>query len=91
VGVEVLSSHLAADKAEVTLTPLPGKKVLEKFGTTPKELLDGFGVTQKEFASIYGMCDAAAETIGFRFTHELKGGKQLLSLERIAGKKKRGK
>ena len=91
MGVEVLSSQLEADKAEVALSPLPSRIVLEKFGTTPQELLEGFGVTSKEFSSIYGICDAAAQAIGLKFTHELKGGKQLLSLERVAGKKKQGK
>jgi len=91
MGVEVLSSQLSADKAGVKLTSLPSKNVLEKFGTTPEELLEGFGVTQREFAAIYGIFDAAAEAIGFNFTHELRGGKQLLSLEPAAGKKKRAK
>jgi hypothetical protein len=90
LGVEVLSSQLKPDKAEVFLTPLPGKAVVEKFGTTPRELLRGFGVNQQEVALIYGMFEPAAKAIGMRWTHQLKGGKQTVRLEsRAAGSKAR--
>ena len=84
LGVEVISSELAPDKALVSVTPFPSAALLEKFGTTPLQLLRGFGVTQKEISSIYGMHEQAAEAIGLVFTHQLKGGKQILSLERVA-------
>jgi hypothetical protein len=86
LGAEISSSQASADKAEVTVMPLPSQAVLKKFGTTPKELLEGFGVTRREFASIYGMCQPAAKAIGLRFTHQLKGGQEILSLERAPGK-----
>jgi hypothetical protein len=82
MGAEVISSQATAGKAEVTLTSLPPRKVLEKFGTTPGDLLQGFGVTMMEYASIYGMYAPAARAIGLRFRHQLKGGKEILSLER---------
>ena len=88
LGVEVLSSDLKPDKAEVALTPLPGKAVLEKFGTTPRELLRGFGVNQRELALIYGMFEPAAKAIGMRWTHELKRGKQTVRLESKAASSK---
>jgi len=82
MGAEVISTQGTADKAEATLTPLPSRTVLEKFGTTPRELLRGFGVTQRKFASIFAMYEPAAEAIGLRFTHQLKNNQQLLSLEK---------
>jgi len=88
LGVEVLSSDLKPDKAEVVLTAFPGKAVLEKFGTTPRELLSGFGANQQELALIYGMFEPAARAIRMRWTHQLKGGKQTLVLEAPAPKKK---
>jgi hypothetical protein len=81
LGAEVISSRATQDKAEVTLTPLPSRAVLEKFGTTPRELLRGFGVSQRDFEAIYAMYEPAAKAIGLRFTHQLKGGQELLSLE----------
>jgi hypothetical protein len=81
LGAEVTSSRATQDKAEVTLTPLPSRAVLEKFGTTPRELLRGFGVSQRDFEAIYAMYEPAAKAIGLRFTHQLKGGQELLSLE----------
>lgn len=84
LGVEVISSELAPEKATVSVTPFPSPTLLAKFGTTPLQLLRGFGVTQKELSSIYGMHESAAEAIGLRLTYELKGGKQLLNLERVA-------
>lgn len=80
LGAEVTSSQTTQDKAEVTLTPLPSRAVLEKFGTTPRELLTGFGISQKDFETIYAMYEPAAKAIGLRFTHQLKGGQELLSL-----------
>ncbi|HJW88446.1 MAG TPA: hypothetical protein VJ565_03095 [Dehalococcoidia bacterium] len=90
LGVEVLSSELEPDKAEVVLTALPGKAVLEKFGTTPRDLLRGFGVDPQEVALIYGMFEPAAKAIGMRWTHQLKGGKQTLRLESKAATRKTG-
>ena len=90
LGVEVLSSELKPDKAEVVLTALPGKAVLEKFGTTPRDLLRGFGVNQQEVALIYSMFEPAAKAIGMRWTHQLKGGKQTLRLESKAASRKTG-
>jgi hypothetical protein len=83
LGAEIISTDFTEDKAEVTLTTLPSRTLLEKFGTTPRELLRGFGLTQKDFESIYAMYEPAAKAIGLRFTHQLKGGQQLLSLERV--------
>ena len=81
MGAEVNSSRTTDGKVEVKLTPLPSRALLEKFGTTPKELLRGFGLTQKDFEAIYGMYEPAARAIGLRFTHQLKGGEEMLSLE----------
>lgn len=83
LGCKVISSRATGEKAEVTLESLSSRTVLEKFGTTPQELLRGFGVTQKEFKSIYAMFEPAAKAIGLRFTHQLKDGKQFLSLELV--------
>ena len=81
-GAEVVSSELSDEKAEVTLLPLPSRPVLEKFGTTPQDLLRDFGVTPKEFESIYDMFGPAVASIGLRFSHHLKDGKQVLRLEK---------
>ena len=88
LGVEVLSSDLKPNRAEVVLTAFPGKAVLEKFGTTPRELLSGLGANQQELAQIYGMFESAARGIGMHWTHQLKGGKQTLVLEAPVPKKK---
>jgi len=88
LGVDIISTNFTEKKAEVTLTPLPSRAVLEKFGTTPRDLLRGFGVTLKDFESIYAMHEPATKAIGLHFTHQLKDGKQVLSLERAA---RRGK
>ena len=81
MGAEVTSSRTTNGKVEVKLTPLPSRALLEKFGTTPRELLRGFGLTQKDFEAIYGMYEPAARAIGLRFTHQLKEGEEVLSLE----------
>jgi hypothetical protein len=65
--------------------------VLEKFGTTPRELLGGFGVSQRDFEAIYAMYEPAAKAIGLRFTHQLKGGQELLSLEPAPSGRRRAK
>jgi hypothetical protein len=91
LGAEVISSQTTQDKAEVTLTPLPSRAVLEKFGTTPRELLGGFGVSQRDFEAIYAMYEPAAKAIGLRFTHQLKGGQELLSLEPAPSGRRRAK
>jgi hypothetical protein len=84
MGAEVVSSKMTADRAEVTLTPLPPQAVLEKFGTTPAELLEGFGITLKEFESIFRMFEPAAKAIGLTFRHSLKDGQEVISLERAS-------
>jgi len=81
MGAEVISSRTTDGKVEVKLTPLPSRALLEKFGTSPRELLRGFGLTQKDFEAIYGMYEPAARAIGLRFTHQLKEGEEVLSLE----------
>jgi hypothetical protein len=86
MGADVISSRLTPELAEVTLTPLPPKTILEKFGTTPRELLKGFGVTQKEYESIYESYTPAAKAIGLRFRHALKDGQEILSLEKTNSK-----
>jgi hypothetical protein len=91
LGAEVTSSQTTEDKAEVTLTPLPSRAVLEKFGTTPRELLRGFGISQRDFEAIYAMYEPAAKAIGLRFTHQLKGGQELLSLEPAPSGRRRAK
>jgi hypothetical protein len=91
LGAEVISGQTTQDKAEVTLTPLPSRAVLEKFGTTPRELLRGFGVSQRDFEAIYAMYEPAAKAIGLRFTHQLKGGQELLSLEPAPSGRRRAK
>ena len=91
MGAEIVSSQSTPDKAEITLTTLPPSAVLEKFGTTPRELLRGFGVTQKEFESIYAMFEPAAKAIGLKFTHQVKGGQELLALERVSRARIRAK
>ena len=84
MGVEVVSSQMTADRAEVTLTTLPPQTVLEKFGTTPDELLEGFDITSKEFESVYAMFEPAATAIGMKFRHSLKDGREVISLEKAS-------
>lgn len=86
MGAEVISSRATSKKAEVRVTPLPNRALLEKFGTTPEELLEGFGVTMQEFSSIYTMYEPAAMAIGLRFQHQLKGDEEILTLERPSAK-----
>jgi hypothetical protein len=81
MGVEVISSQVKGKTAEAVLTSLPSKKVLEKFGTNPKELLGGFGVTQREFDSILDMQVPAARAIGMQFTHILTDGQETITLK----------
>lgn len=80
LGAEVVSSQSSQVKAEVILTALPPRKVLEKFGTTPEELLEGFDVTQQEYESIYAMYEPAARAIGLKFEHRLKDDQEIISL-----------
>lgn len=83
MGAEVISSKLTPDKAEVTLTTLPPRTLLEKFGTTPKLLLSDFGVTQKEYESIYAMYEPAAKAIGLKLRYHSKDNHEIISLEKI--------
>ena len=84
MGAEVLSSQSTSDKAEATVTPLPSRSVLEKFGTTSRELMRGFGVTKKEFESIFSMYEPAAKAIGLKFRYQSKGEQEILTLERTS-------
>jgi len=81
-GVDVISSQSTADKAEATVTSLPSRSVLEKFGTTPRELMRGFDVTKRDFESILSMYKPAAKAIGLKFRYQSKGEQEVLSLER---------
>jgi hypothetical protein len=83
LGVDILSSRSTRDKAEATLTSLPSRTVLQKFGTTPRELLRGFGVTKKEFESILSMYEPAAAAIGLKFKYQSKDDQEILTLERV--------
>lgn len=82
MGAEIISSQGTADRAEVRLTSLPSRSLMEKFGTTPEELLEGFNITADEFASLYAMYEPAAEAIGLVFKHRLQDGEEVISLER---------
>ncbi|PPD58164.1 hypothetical protein [Dehalogenimonas etheniformans] len=82
MGAEVISKQASLEKAEVTLTSLPPRKVLERFGTTPSELLKGFGVTERQFASIYDSFIPAAKAIGLKFSHHAQDGHEVLVLEK---------
>ncbi len=82
MGAEIVSSKMTKEKAEVTVTAIPPKKVLEKFGTSPKDFLDGFGVTKKEFESIFETYAPAAKAIGLKFTHRSEDSQEVLTLER---------
>ena len=81
MGAEVLSSQSTQDKAEATVTPLPSRSVLGKFGTTPRELMRDFGVTKKEFESILSMYEPAAKAIGLKFRYQSKNEQEILTLE----------
>ena len=85
-GVEVVSSESTSRKAEVTVTPLPSRALLKKFGTTPREFLSGFGITKQDLASVYAMYEPAAKSIGLEFRHELTDSRQVLSLKRASGR-----
>lgn len=81
LGAEVTSSQTTGGKVQVKLTSLPSRAVLEKFGATPREFLRDFAISQNDFEAIYGIYEPAAKAIGLRFTHQLKGGQELLTLE----------
>jgi len=91
LGAEVTSSQTRDGKVEVKLTPVPSRALLEKFGTTPKEFLTGFDISQKDFEAIYGIYEPAAKAIGLRFTHQLKTGQEVLSLEPARGGRRRAR
>jgi hypothetical protein len=83
MGVDAVTLKQRGDAWELVLTPVPSRKVLAKFGTTPKELLDGFGVTPAEYSSIYGMFEAPAAAIGIKFSHRASRTRHVLRLERV--------
>ena len=87
MGVEVVSSESTPQKAEVTLTSLPSRTVLKKFGTTTREFLSGFGVTKQDVASIYAMYEPATKAIGLQFDHELTDSQQVLSMKRASARR----
>ncbi len=89
MGAEVVSSESTPQKAEVTVTSLPSRALLKKFGTTPREFLSGFGVTKRDLASVYAMYEPAAKAVGLQFTHELTDGHQVLSLKRASARRPR--
>jgi hypothetical protein len=84
MGVQVVSSESTSRKAEVTLTTLPSRDILKKFGTTPSEFLSGFGITKQDMSFVYTMYEAAANAIGLQFNHELTDNHQVLSLKRAS-------
>jgi hypothetical protein len=84
MGAEVVSTSATDGRAEVTITSLPSRSVLEKFGTTPSDLLKGSGVTKKEFESILSMYEPAAKAIGMKFGYKSAGEHEILTLERPA-------
>jgi hypothetical protein len=86
MGAQVISTKSTKNTAEVILTSLPPKDVLEKFGTTPRELLSGFGVTAKEFESIYDTFVPAMKAIGLTFKHATRDGNEVITLGRISKK-----
>ena len=88
MGVEVISSQMSGERAEVTLTSLPPREVLGKFGTTPKMLLEDFGVAKGEYESIYESYEPALKAIGFKFKHHSKDNHEILTLERTINKAK---
>ena len=82
LGSKVISSESSDDKAQATLTSLPPKEVLEKFGTTPDELLEGFGVTLEEYETCFAMYEPAAKAIGLTFEHYLKDGQEVIIIRK---------
>lgn len=82
MGTEVLSSESTSRKTEVTVSPLPSRTLLRKFGTTQREFLRGFGITKQDLASVYAIYEPAAKAIGLEFRHELTDSHQVLSLKR---------
>ena len=82
LGARVLSSKSSTSEAEVILTALPPKEVLEKFGTTPDEILEGFGVSREEFESCFAMYEPSAKAIGLRFEHQLQGDHEVIILKK---------
>ena len=91
MGGEVMSSAATPQKAEVTLTPLPSRALLKKFGTSPGEFLSGFGVTKQDLASVYAIYEPAAKAIGLEFRHELTDSRQVLSLKRASAGRSRAR
>ena len=91
MGTEVVSSESTSRKAEVTLTPLPSRALLKKFGTSPREFLSGFGITKKDLAEVYAIYEPAAKAIGLEFCHELTDSRQLLSLKRASGQRRQAR
>ncbi len=87
LGADVLSKNGGPQQAEVTLAPLPSRRVLEMFGTTPRELLQGFGVTQKEFSAVYDIHKPAARAAGFQFTHQSHRGQHVMTLKSANNRK----
>ncbi len=83
MGIEVISSELTPDKAVVTVSAMPPRHVLEKFGTTPGQFLHDFGVTQKEYNTIYDIYRPAANAIGLNFNHYSRGDQEIITLEKV--------
>jgi hypothetical protein len=88
LGAEIISIEGKGDKAEAVLTALPGRPVLEKFGTTPRQLLRGFSLSQKEFESILDMFQPAASSIGLRLTHHTKNSQLYVTLAKGSQRRK---
>ncbi len=88
-GAEVISSKGDYNQAEVILSSLPSKAVLQRFGTTPREILGGFGITQREFAALYDIFKPSAAAAGFQFTHKPGKGSHIIELQRKPSKHKK--
>lgn len=86
LGAEVISSKGNYNQAQVTLSSLPSKAVLQRFGTTPREILQGFGITQREFATLYDILKPSASAAGFQFTHKPTKGRHVIELKRKSPK-----
>ncbi|MBI4332167.1 MAG: hypothetical protein HY673_12890 [Chloroflexi bacterium] len=84
-GSQVVVGVFTAEKAEVTVTPLPSGAVLGKFRTNPGELLRTFGITLKDFESIHGLYGPAMAAIGLHLEHRLAGGQEVVSLVQASG------